>query len=168
MSWAVIRFFTMTLLITPLALSGCAIFSGGDDEPVKNENVHASPPQSPFEEVKVSSADHVWQSRKTGNTIAYNSACQEKLKADLGTLEKGILKGVDNLKILNETRLTVDGAPAERTRVEGKTEGIPISVDLVVIKKGNCTYDLAYVARTISFSAEQSTFQQFIERFHTP
>jgi len=149
-------------------LGGCAIFGGSDDEPVKNTSVQVTGPQQPFEEVRVSDADRVWQSRKTGNTIAYNSACQEKLKEDLGTLEKGILSGVDNVKIISQIKLTVDGAPAERTRAEGKTDGVPISIDLVTIKKANCTYDLAYVTRTVTFQTEQNVFQQFVERFHTP
>jgi hypothetical protein len=156
------------ILVALQVFGGCAIFGGSEDEPVKNTSVKVAPPQAPFEEVRVSDADRVWQSRKTGNTIAYNSACLENLKEDLGTLEKRILSGVDNIKILSQIKLTVDGAPAERTRAEGKTDGVPISIDLVTIKKSNCTYDLAYVTRVVTFAVEQNTFQQFVERFHTP
>jgi len=158
----------ITILITLYSLTACAIFGGGDEEPVKNLNIKMTPPPNPYEEIKVSSADHVWQSLKTGNTIAYNSSCVEKNKEDLHSLEKGIFSGVQNVVIKNELKITVDGAPAVRTYAEGKTDNIPISIDLVVIEKNNCTYDLAYVARTTTFGAERSIFDNFIERFHSP
>jgi len=154
--------------LTLYSLTACAIFGGGDEEPVKNLNIKITPPQDPYEEIKVSSADHVWQSLKTGNTIAYNSSCVEKNKEDLHSLEKGIFSGVENVIIKNETKITVDGAPAVRTYAEGKTENIPISIDLIVIEKNNCTYDLAYVARSATFNAERSLFNSFVERFQTP
>ena len=161
----ILRGFLMAVAL--IGGSGCAIF-GSDDEPVKNFKVSVMAPKSPFEEVHGSGADHVWQSRKTGNTIAYNSACLEKNKEDLKSLEKGILEGVDNVQVVKESKVNVDGAPAERTLAYGKTDGIPISIDLVVVKKANCTYDLAYVARTLTFAQEQDVFDKFIERFHSP
>jgi hypothetical protein len=163
------RWLQHILISTALySLTACALFGGGEEDPVKNFNVKLSAPPSPYEEIKVSSADHVWQSLKTGNTIALNSSCVEKNKEDLHSLEKGIFSGVDNVVIKNETKITVDGAPAVRTYAEGKTDNIPISIDLVVIEKNNCTYDLAYVARTATFAAERTLFNNFIERFHSP
>ncbi len=150
------------------ALTACALFGGGDDEPVKNLNIQITPPGRPYEEIKVTSADHVWQSLKTGNTIAYNSSCVEKNREDLRSLEKGIFSEVENVTIKSESKITVDGAPAVRTYAEGKTDNVPISIDLVVIEKNNCTYDLAYVARTLTFSTERTFFDKFIERFHSP
>jgi len=155
-------------LIALYALTACALFGGGEEDPVKNLNLKMTPPPNPYEEIKVSSADHVWQSLKTGNTIAVNSSCVERNKEDLHSLEKGIFSGVDNVIVRSETKITVDGAPADRTYAEGKTDNIPISIDLVVIEKNNCTYDLAYVARTATFAAERALFDNFIERFHSP
>src|ERR1700677_3055787 len=146
--------------------TACALFGGGDDEPVKNFNVKTVPPPYPYEEIGAGSVDHVWQSRKTGNTIAYNSSCVEKNREDLHSLEKGVFSGVDNVKVTKETKMTVDNVPADRTHAEGQTEKIPISIDLIVIEKNNCTYDLAYVARTATFDAELDLFNTFVERFH--
>jgi hypothetical protein len=151
-----------------LVFGGCAIFGGGDDEPVKNVKIHFTAPPSPFEEVNVTSADHVWQSKKTGSTIALNSACLEKNREDLPSLEKGILSGVEHLKLVSETKLSVYNAPAERVRAEGRSDGIPISIDLVTVKKTNCTYDLAYVAKTDLFDSEKDYFDKFIEKVQLP
>lgn len=150
------------------SLTACAIFGGGDDPAVKNLSVKVAAPPSPFEVITTTNADHLWQSRRTGNTIAINSACLEKNKEDLSSLEHGILEGVDHVNQVKEEKITVDGAPAERTHAEGKTEGVPISIELVTIKKENCTYDLAYVARTVTYKSELEVFNKFVERFHVP
>jgi hypothetical protein len=156
------------IILALYSLTACALFGGGEEDPVKNLNVKLTAPPNPYEEIKVSSADHVWQSLKTGNTIALNSSCVERNKEDLHSLEKGIFSGVENIVIKKETKITVDGAPAVRTYAEGKTDNIPISIDLVVIEKNNCTYDLAYVARTATFPNERTLFDNFVERFHSP
>jgi hypothetical protein len=151
-----------------LALQGCALL-GSDDDPVqKNTAIKLEVPPTPWREVHISSADRVWQSTETGNTIAINSMCQRYSDLSLKKLQENILAGVENLKIRTEAKTMFKGREAERVVVDGTTDGIPIVVDLLILKKNGCTYDLAYIARDKTFDQERKIFEKFLTGFNAP
>jgi len=162
---------TRVVLMSMAALSllgGCALFSGDEDFGHKNSGIRFVEPDSPYKRIDVTSADRVWQSTRTGNTIAVNSVCKTSEDRSLKALEQSILSGVENLKVNSTGNLTVDEAKADRIGAEGKTDGVPIDIDLIEFRKGECTYDLAYVGRKKDFSSEQKIFNRFLEGFHAP
>lgn len=163
------KFLQILLLIGAIGgIVGCALLGGNDDPVTKNTAIHYEHPGQPYERISVSSADLVWQSKKTGNTIAVNSLCQKYQDVSLKALGENILEGIDNLKIENSQTLTFDGREAERISAQGTTDGIPIAIRLLILKKNGCTYDLAYIARKTSFGSEEEIFEQFLKRFHAP
>ena len=165
--WLWVKSILLQLML--YSLSACAIFSGDEDPVKKDEKVRLQVPSSPYQEVNITSADRVWQSTVTGNTIALNTACQPGSgKKPLEEIGKRLLSDVDQLKIEKVETVTVDGAPAEKTQAQGVTGNIPIEIEAVTIKKGDCIYDLAYVSRKATFQTEQHYFDVFIERFRIP
>ncbi|MDZ4677645.1 MAG: hypothetical protein SGI74_09070 [Oligoflexia bacterium] len=156
------------ILILFLSTSGCAILGSNDDPAVKSVNTKFSPPDSPYEKSNVSSADQVWQSKKTGSTIAVNSMCQKYADLSLKNLEQNILTGIENLKVIEEQDTTFDEREASRILAEGTIDGVPIRIDLLIFKKNNCTYDLAYISRPQNFTVEKPIFEKFLSNFHAP
>ncbi len=149
--------------------SGCAILGvGEDDAAVKSFSYKSNAPEKPFQKINMSTADAVWQSDKTGNTIAVNSLCRKYQEVSLEHLKENILSGIDDLKIEQSQTTTFDGRDAERVTVSGKTDGIPVSVSVLTYKKNGCTYDLAYIARANNFDKEVSYFEKFLTGFHVP
>ena len=149
-------------------LCSCALFFGDEDPVKKDTSIHFLPPSEPFKKIDAAGADSVWQSKTTGNTIALNTSCKKNDDRDLKTLEENILLGIENLKIKSEKEIQVDGKPAQRVLAEGSTEGVPVLADLLILKKGDCTYDLDYIARSHLFEEEHKHFDKFITGFHTP
>jgi hypothetical protein len=151
------------------AAAGCAVLGGGDDDPgVKNKAKQYTPPSSPFEKVSVSSADEVWQSSDTGSTIAVNSLCRKYQDVSIERLRENILSGIDELKVETTEKGTFDGRDSERVTVSGKTDGIPVTVSILIFKKNGCTYDLAYISRKQNFEKELQLFESFLKGFHVP
>ena len=123
----------------------------------------------PFQEVDVTSADRVWQNKTNGNTIAYNSACEDSFrKQTVDSLEENILTGVDQIKVFSKEKMKIDGTDGERTRAEGQVENVKVMFELITYKKGNCAFDLAYIGKALSFPTDLVTFEHFAEGFHTP
>ena len=156
-------------LLIFFTINGCALLIGSDEDPTKkNTAIQFEAPTAPYSKLNVSSADTVWQSSDTGNTIAINSTCQKKEEKDLNALEKNILLGVDHLNILSEQTQKYNGEDARRVVAEGKTEGIPIQADILILEKNKCTYDLAYIARKKTYDTEHVVFENFLTKFRAP
>ena len=163
------KIFLIILIASTALLEGCALLGGGDEEiGTKNTEVKYIHPAAPFEEVSVTSADKVWQSKKTGNTIALNSLCKKYEPMTLDNLKKNMLSGFDDLKIEKTENVTLSDREAQRILASGKAEGVPITVNILILKKNNCTYDIAYIARTAHFEKEKPQFEKFIQGFQAP
>lgn len=156
------------LLVLATLTQGCAILGGGDDPVVKAEDYTYSNPEGSFEKVSISSADAVWQSRKTGNTIAVNSMCQKYVNVSLTNLQNNILAGIEDLEIIEESQPMFNRRRSKRVLAKGNTDGVPIQIDLLTLKKNTCTFDIAYIGRTKTFENERTLFSKFLQRFKVP
>ena len=158
---------TFPLLII-LAASGCALLGGNEEMGKKNNQIKYKNPQSPFEEVTVSSADKVWQSSKTGSTIAVNSLCKNTEDPSFENLKKNILAGFENLKVDKTENITFDEREAQKMKISGTTDSVPVTINLLIFKKNSCSYDIAYIARTNHYEKEKLIYEKFLEGFHAP
>jgi hypothetical protein len=49
--------------------------------------------------------------------------------------------------------------------VAGKLDGVPVEMDLVVLKKDGCTFDLTYTAAPDRFEDRREDFRRFVREF---
>jgi hypothetical protein len=101
-----------------------------------------------------------------GGTIYANVECDKTDDAPLDVLTNHLLFGVD-IKDERRKEITLAGRKALRTRVDGEVDGVPVSLDTVVMLKDGCTYDLALVAGPEQFSQLEADFDRFVEGFET-
>ena len=139
------------LIVGALYLPGCAVLGGSEETTERSTNFKFQEPPAPFKKFSGSTADYAWQSDRTGNTIAVHSMCQKYDDVKLDLLADNILAGVDNLNILQREKLKFDERDAERILADGKTDGVPVSVDILVLKKNSCTYDLVFAGCSTAF-----------------
>src|ERR1041385_1487985 len=104
----------LLILTAAFCLSSCALFSSDEDTPHKNAEVRFTAPGQPFSKINVTSADEVWQSTRTGNTIAINSVCKASQDRSVKAMEDSILGGVENLKVKTTEHMPMDGVTADR------------------------------------------------------
>lgn len=122
-------------------------------------------PRSPFKEVKSEAADEAWQSTQTGNSIAFLSECQPAVEQSLKSLEDESVNVLSEVQVLKSSHPTFNGRESSYTVAEGKVDGIPVKLALVVFKKNGCNFTISYTARKSTFDSEIRTFDTFLEGF---
>lgn len=151
-----------------LLLSSCVSVElpSGKTKPAKD--VTFSEPSSPFSSIKSKSADHAWQSSKTGNTISFLSECGGTADPSLQSLETESLSALNKLEILKTETKTFNGREARQTISAGTIDGVPVALALVVFKKNGCNYTLSYGGVEKQFNSELSVFEKFKDGFKAP
>src|SRR5262245_1383058 len=82
----------------------------------------------------------------SGGTIFVNSTCADIKDLSLDVLTNQALFGVEQQRELRREVFTLDGRAALRTRLTGTLDGVPVAMELVVLKKDGCTYDFGLIA----------------------
>ena len=97
-----------------------------------------------------------------------NAACTtDAVRATLPVLERHLLAGLRERKVMTEENVTLAGRPARHAVLEGRYRGErePVRIELYVMRDGRCVYDFLYVAPPASFAAGQPEFERFINTF---
>jgi len=102
-----------------------------------------------------------------GGVIAANATCDDREDVPLDVLTNHLLFGIEQRRERPRTPLTVDGRGALRTRLSGTLDGVPVALDLVVLKKDGCVYDLLLVAGPAQVAAREPEFERFVAGFST-
>jgi hypothetical protein len=100
-----------------------------------------------------------------GGTILAHATCEARGDASLDVLTNHLLFGIEDPRERSRTPLSLDGRRALRTRVDGALDGVPVALDLVVLKKDSCTYDLELASSPEVFAHRQADFERFFIGF---
>lgn len=100
-----------------------------------------------------------------GGTIAANATCEPREDVSLDVLTNHLLFGVENRRDEARVLFALDGRTAMRTHLDGTLDGVPVSLDLVVLKKDGCTYDFDLAATPRIFHLRQPDFEGFFRGF---
>lgn len=134
----------------------------------KSTDMVFNTPAAPFEELKSESADKVWLSTKTGNTISFLSECENMADPSLKQLENDSLSALGNPQIESTSPMSYNGREAVQTTATGSVDGVAIKLKLLVFKKNNCSYTLSYAGVAKNFSSELKRFDDFVKDFKVP
>jgi hypothetical protein len=125
------------------------------------EGVDAKDPAISVAEVP----DVAFQSKATSSIISLNSACRsggETEERDLKGFTNLLFLGISDVSFREESELKLQRGPALETTIQGKLNGEPMKLRTVVLRRGDCLYDLMYVARPDQFPANETDFSHFI------
>jgi len=136
--------------------------------PKRAEDLKFSVPVSPFKKQSDSSADFVWQSQKTGNTIAVISECKTSIETPLESLETDTINAMTDPTIVNTSNFTYNERAAIQTTATGLMDGVAIKMKVVTFKKDACNFILTYVGRSSTFAREENIFTDFLKGFKAP
>jgi hypothetical protein len=147
-----------------LALAACATssFSGGV---YRNSQTayRVGPLDATWERFHVSDCNLAFRN-PAGGSIMANATCDVR-DLPLDVLTNQSLIGLEQKQEQSREVITLDGRAALRTRLSATLDGVPILLDLVVLKKDGCTYDLELVAGARAFVDREADFWRFVQGF---
>lgn len=104
---------------------------------------------------------------RQGGTLIVNAECPLSDEAPLHVLTNHLLLGLAARRELGRHSLTLDGREALRTELLAELDGVTVGLDLVVLKKDGCLYDLQLVAGPSILPQRQADFTAFVSGFST-
>lgn len=117
-----------------------------------------------FERVEIGDNDLAWHSRGLG-TISVNSTCTNYEDVPSIALLNHLLFGTGERKYRVEETTTLDGRGALHVIADVELDGVPVSLDLYVLKKDGCVYDLSHICKRETFAQAQPLFAGFVSQF---
>lgn len=108
----------------------------------------------------------VFENDRIGGTIVTDALCGPKYNdSPLLRLAQDLFLPLGNRHLNRERSLTLAGREALRLQGTGTMDGVPIGMDVVVLKKDFCLYDFVYFAPVRSFSEGEKDFEKYFREF---
>jgi len=117
-----------------------------------------------WQRIGISDNDLAWEG-KGGELIAVNATCSGHGDPSLQVLTNHLLIGFEDRVVRQRETLEIAGRAALRTQVEASIDGVGRELELLVLKRDGCVYDMSYVAPPSSFQASLPVFRSLVESF---
>jgi hypothetical protein len=107
-----------------------------------------------------------WFSDRAGAVIESNATCRDDAEAaPLTALTRELLVGYTERHILDEKLVPLLRREALRTRVTAKLDGVPMTLEIYVVRRNGCVFDLSYAAPPDLFAVAAPDFARFVAGF---
>lgn len=101
-----------------------------------------------------------------GATLSTAAFCDQAFNdSPLKMLTRHLFPGLEDLEILHQESLKIDGRGALRTWVKASLDGVLMDLDLVVIKKDACLFDFFLIYPTALAVPAQRSVERDFEAF---
>jgi hypothetical protein len=116
--------------------------------------------------VHLESAAIGFYSAEIGGVIEANASCRDDAEATpLEALTRLLLIGYTERNVRSQQKVPLDQREALRTQLDVKLDGVPMSLDLLVMKRNGCIFDLSYAAPPDRFDRGSADFAHFVSGF---
>jgi hypothetical protein len=126
-----------------------------------------TPPASGWRSVPVDESDLAWVSTTSEHSLAVDSTCDPGQDAPLEILTNHLLMGFTDRERVSEALEQIDGREALRSRYRAKLDGVPLELELVVLKKDGCVYDFFYQSPPGLSDDKHADFERLVHGFKT-
>jgi hypothetical protein len=117
-----------------------------------------------FEPISVGENDLAWHHAQLG-TISVNSTCKQYEDVPARALVNQLLMGTTDRVYRVEETITLDGRAAQHLLADVELDGVPITIDVYLIVKDGCVYDLTHVAGRERAEQARPLFERFVRSF---
>lgn len=100
-----------------------------------------------------------------GGVVTAGADCAPGVDVALEVLTQHLLIGFAPRRIVAQRAAVLDGRRALETQVVTELDGVPVAVDLVVVRRDACLFDLQLVSAPGSIAARRVEFQQLWRGF---
>jgi hypothetical protein len=114
-----------------------------------------------------SDADVAFYEPELDAMIMANSECLAEHDAPLQVASNALLIGFTERQIVHEELVPLAGREALHRRLRVKLDGVPLTLDVFVLKKDGCIYDLVYLSPPETVTRGAADFVRFVDGFDT-
>jgi len=100
-------------------------------------------------------------------TISVNATCDEYEDVPHAALVNHLLFGTTHREFRTEEMVPLDDRGAYHALVSAELDGVVMLIDVYVIKKDGCVYDLSLIASEATHPTAVTTFRAFVAGFST-
>jgi hypothetical protein len=111
-------------------------------------------------------ADVAWDAQN-GNVVHVDHACGRSMDSPLPALVQQMLIGFEAREFVEEETIAFDGREARHVLVRARLDGRPIVIELYVLKKDGCVFDLSATGEPSHFDSVRPEFQAFAQGFRS-
>jgi len=157
----------MLLLVLLASLGGCRRVSF-EDSVLSKPDVRYRVGELPrhWRRVYLEGNDLAFSEEGTGRAFSVNATCKGHDDPSLQVLTRHLLTGFTEREDLGQRLVPMDGREALRSRYRAKMDGVPVELELVVLKKDNCVFDFSYVAPPGMAAERMPDFDALLAGFH--
>ena len=157
------------LTLLALLCSGCpkserGTYEGGTYRGKDAQFTHGQLPEN-WQPTQVAGLDVAFYHPAYGATVGVSTICEDVDETSLEGLAQQELVGIEKRAFLEQGHLDVDGRQAVEWVVGGTVDGVEIRLNLVVLRKGKCVYDLNLVGKPATFELARADFRGFVGGF---
>jgi len=110
--------------------------------------------------------DFAYYNARLGATVYADSSCGKKYDdSPLTVLSNHLTMGFQDVRIEEETTLTLGGRDGLERISSAALDGVPIGLASTVIKKGPCVFDLVLIAPPTAFEQSLRDYRDFRDGF---
>lgn len=117
--------------------------------------------------LSVEGNDAAWYDASTSGTVYVDHTCERSQDTPLPALITQLLIGFTEREFATEETVPFDQREARHVVVRARLDGVPRMIELYVMKKDGCVYDLGYTAPPDRFEAGRPAFDAFTRGFRT-
>ncbi len=163
------RMLFASLVLIVIVVSACGTSQGAlVDGTFKSDKVayNVGPPGPGWAEVKLETANAAWHNPDMGAALMVNSHCEGVGDSPLEGLTNDLLMGMTEREILSQERVPWAKREALHSVATGKLDGVERKLEVFVLKKDGCVYDIVLDASPAHFDAARGAFARVREGFN--
>lgn len=161
------RWHPFGFLLALAACSSAGVSVQGNTVVAPNLTYTFGPTAPSWRPIAVENNDAAWFDPETSGTVYVDHTCERSQDTPLAALVQHQLLGFTEREFVSEETVPFDRREARHVVVRAKLDGVPRMIELYVMKKDGCVYDLGYVAPPDRFEAGRASFDAFARGFHT-
>jgi hypothetical protein len=150
-----------------IGCSGSAVRIQGNEVTAGDLRYAFGPVPPSWRPMSVESNDAAWFDATTGGIVHVDHTCERAMDTPLPSLVQHLLIGFTQRETVLEETVPFDRREARHVVVNARLDGVPRSLELYVMKKDGCVYDLGFVAPPDRFEAGRPAFDAFVRGFRT-
>lgn len=120
-----------------------------------------------WERIRIEGNDVAWHDRVSDAVVHVDHTCERSQDTPLPSLVQHLLIGFTDREFLSEETIPFDEREARHVVVRARLDGVPVMLELFVMKKDGCVFDLGVVAPPDAYAQIAPHFGAFARGFST-